>query len=101
MLIITLRDIDGVKQVLSVAPVNPLIKTLRQGKVYQAGHLMKLAAGEELTQAEYKESPALVTITQAQAVEMVEDAFLNRSPNIKIVDVPNSDVPRLVKKSKD
>lgn len=99
MLTITLKDTEGVKQVLAVKPVNPKIKTLKGGKSYEAGHLFELAKEGKLSEEATKASPALVSMTQAQAVDIILDAFKNSSVNIEVVDVPEAKDPKTTKKA--
>lgn len=70
-----LKNTEGKEVTKKLVVTNPLVKTLIAGKSYRFGHLVSLAAKGTLSEAELKESPALVGMSAAKALGMVEDAY--------------------------
>lgn len=80
-----IKNTEGVSESVTVQVIHEKMKTLRNGATFTDGHLAKLASKGKLSDEELTESPALINITQAQALEMIEEAFLNGSNNFEQV----------------
>lgn len=86
---ITLPDVNGDLQQIEVVCVKSRLRLL-DGQSYRIEHLCKLASGAALSANDYSQSPALLTITAAKAVEMVSEMFANGSEHVLRADDPQA-----------